>query len=132
MMGPEYFTAAGYITDGDILCVNCGEKRKLPVSDQITVATAESEFQEDGLYCGDCGAIIVDPPVTESFDEEYEYDIGKLATLKLTRETHGFCSCTNMPVRWQFSSTELGIFGGGMLFLGLLVGSYLTVWLLQQ
>ena len=74
MMGPEYFTAAGYVTeDGEILCVNCGEKRKLHVADQITRATAESDFAEDGLWCGDCGAIIVEPPV-EEFDEEYEYD----------------------------------------------------------
>lgn len=74
MMGPEYFTAAGYVLeDGDILCVGCGEKRKLPVRDQITRATAEADFSEEGLWCGVCGAIIVQPPAPE-FDEEYEYD----------------------------------------------------------
>lgn len=74
MMSNEYFTAAGYVTDGDILCVPCGEKRKLPVADQITVATAESDFAEDGLYCGDCGAVIVEPPEPEDFEYEYELD----------------------------------------------------------
>jgi hypothetical protein len=71
MMGPEYFTAAGYLTDGDALCIACGEKQKLPVSDQITVATAESDFYPDGLSCGNCGATIVEP----SFEDEYDDDI---------------------------------------------------------
>jgi hypothetical protein len=73
MMSSEYFTAAGYEIDGDILCVPCGERRKLPVSDQITAAVAESDFAEDGLWCGDCGAIIVQPPL-EEIDEDFEYD----------------------------------------------------------
>ena len=57
----------------DVLCVACGEKEKLPVSDQITVATAESDFAGEGLCCGNCGAIIVEPPIGE-LDEEYEFE----------------------------------------------------------
>lgn len=72
MMGPEYFTVAGYLIDGDILCRACGEKAKLPASDQITEAQAYSEFQEDGLWCGKCGAEIVEPPVEEYFEENEE------------------------------------------------------------
>ena len=70
MISSEYLTAGGYITDGDILCVNCGEKRKLPVAAQITLAQIESDFFEDGVWCGDCG---VEPP--EPVDVEYEYEL---------------------------------------------------------
>jgi len=87
MMGSEYFTAAGYLIDDVVLCVNCGEASKLPVSDQITVATAEADFAEDGLWCGDCGATIVEPPDTERDDEDYEVAVefaDEFATLKPT------------------------------------------------
>ena len=68
MMGPEYFTAAGYLGDGFIVCVECGDKRKMLVADQITVATAEANFKE-GLYCDDCGKEIVEPYVEETETE---------------------------------------------------------------
>lgn len=61
----EYFTVAGYITDGAVLCRDCGERQALPVSDQITVAQAESDFGSDGLYCDACMAEIVEPYTEE-------------------------------------------------------------------
>ena len=69
MFGPEYFTVAAYMTDGSILCRECGDKAGLPCSDQVT----QSEFNdgwEDGCYCDDCGAEIAAPE--ESEDEESE------------------------------------------------------------
>lgn len=60
MFGPEYFTVAGYLTDGGILCRECGDKAGLPVSDQIM----QSEFNsgwEEGCYCDNCTAEIVAP-----------------------------------------------------------------------
>lgn len=76
MMGPEYFTAAGYLNEGDdVFCVACGDKEGMPVSKQLTVAEVESSFPE-GLWCGNCGAQIVAPQVPEDYidDDEYEYD----------------------------------------------------------
>jgi len=55
----------------------------------------------------------------------------KAATLKLTRETHGFCSCTNLPAVWQMTSIELGMLLGTVLFFGLLGGAYLMTLVLS-
>jgi hypothetical protein len=62
MMGPEYFTVAAYITDGAIICRECGEMRGLPASDQLTKATVEADYQDDGLYCDGCTKEIVEEP----------------------------------------------------------------------
>lgn len=70
MMGPEYFTVAGYLIDGDILCRDCGDKQALPASDQITEAQAWESFGNEGLNCGACFAEIV--PMPEPEDEEEE------------------------------------------------------------
>lgn len=70
MMGPEYFTVAGYHTDGEILCSDCGEKQALPASAQITVAQAYEEFPE-GLNCASCFLEIVEAPIE---DDEWKGD----------------------------------------------------------
>jgi hypothetical protein len=74
MMAPEYFTVVGYFGDGFIVCVNCGEEHKMPVSDQITEAQAEAEadFSGTGLYCDDCGREIVESDY-ETIDEEIDW-----------------------------------------------------------
>lgn len=72
MMGPEYFTVAGYVGDGFIVCSECGEKAEMPAKDQLTVAQAESEFSDGGLYCDDCGKEIVEPYEEEQDDEQDE------------------------------------------------------------
>lgn len=59
MMGREYFTVAGYTTDGAVVCRKCGEAANLPAAQQITESQANSDFSEDGLYCGTCGTVIV-------------------------------------------------------------------------
>jgi hypothetical protein len=74
MMSSEYFTPAGYLTDGGIVCVNCGDKRKLPVADQILESTVASDFEEHGLACDDCGAVIVEPSEVYYYDDEYHGD----------------------------------------------------------
>jgi hypothetical protein len=73
MMGREYLTAAGYVTsDGDTICVNCGDKRKLPVAAQITLAAAADQAEDAGLWCDSCGATIVEPE--PEFDDESEFE----------------------------------------------------------
>ena len=64
MMGPEYFTVGAYISDGKIMCRECGEKENLPASDQITESELWSSFSdyasEGGLYCF-CGEELIAP-----------------------------------------------------------------------
>jgi hypothetical protein len=61
MFGIEHLTVGGYITDGSIVCRECGEKRKLPASESISVASLEEEWPF-GLTCGACDAEIVATP----------------------------------------------------------------------
>lgn len=74
MMGPEYFTVGAYIPadEGTILCVECGEKRKLPASDQITQNMLWENFGEDGAWCDECHTEIVEPYVEETEESEEE------------------------------------------------------------
>ena len=86
MMGPEYFTVAGYMGDGFIVCRECGEKEgsEFTAEDSLSVAQVEESFSNDGLYCDTCGEVIVEPPppykITERFDSNgrfyprWEYD----------------------------------------------------------
>ena len=61
MFGPEYFTVAGYLTDGAFLCRGCGDKAGLPVSDQIMQSEFNGGDWNDGCYCDDCGDEICAP-----------------------------------------------------------------------
>jgi hypothetical protein len=69
MMGKEYFTVAGYLTDGAVLCRDCGEKQALPASAQITEAQARADYANDGLNCDACFAEIVPATLPEDEDE---------------------------------------------------------------
>ena len=71
MMGKEYFTVAGYVSDGGVLCRECGERQALLVEDQITEAQAYSDFPE-GLSCDSCFAEIVPPEEVEEPEVEDE------------------------------------------------------------
>ena len=61
MFGPEYFTVAGYMNDGAILCRDCGDKAGLAASDQIMQSEFNGGDWNDGYYCDDCGAEICAP-----------------------------------------------------------------------
>jgi hypothetical protein len=53
----------------EIVCVECGDKLKLPVDKQIIRYNLGSDW-EDGLYCDDCGAEIVEPYLEEEDENE--------------------------------------------------------------
>ena len=76
MMGPEYFTVGAYITDGDVLCRDCGEKAKLPTSDSISLAQVWESWGSDeyGCYCGQCGEEICEPYVEDDLKTETDND----------------------------------------------------------
>lgn len=59
MFGPEYFTPVGYLTDCCFLCVECGDKEGLPISEQVMAAYFNNDYE--GTYCDQCGAEI-NPP----------------------------------------------------------------------
>ena len=71
MLCLSQLTAVAYLTDGDIVCLACGDKAGLPVKDQLIAYNLESEF-EDGLWCGDCGKELVEPYVEDEPEEEDE------------------------------------------------------------
>jgi hypothetical protein len=76
MFGPEYFTVAGYMGDGFIVCRNCGEAEgsEFTAEESISVASANESFGEDGLYCDVCGEAIVEPPPPYKVMERYTGD----------------------------------------------------------
>lgn len=63
---------AGAYWDGEcsIICVKCGDKKRLPISAQIIRYTLDSEWAEEGLYCDECGAEIVEPYIEEQEESE--------------------------------------------------------------
>lgn len=70
MFGPGYSDVVGYVEDGEIICVRCEEAR---VSERaLTQVQAEEEFSDTGLYCSDCGEVIVEPLQEEEEEEEGE------------------------------------------------------------
>jgi transcription elongation factor Elf1 len=69
MMGREYFTAAAYIGEGFIVCLECGDRAGMPTSAQLTQAQVDADFSDDGLYCDTCTKEIVEP-----FQEEERED----------------------------------------------------------
>jgi hypothetical protein len=71
MLSLSQLTPVAYLTDGDILCIACGDKAGLPVSAQLIEYDLESDF-EDGLWCGDCGKELVEPYVEDELEEEEE------------------------------------------------------------
>lgn len=64
---------AGAYWDGEcsIVCVACGDKKKLPVSAQIIRYNLDSEWP-DGLTCDECGEWIVEPDEVEEFEDHDE------------------------------------------------------------
>lgn len=71
MLCLSQLTAVAYLTDGDIVCLACGDKAGLPVKDQLIAYNLESEF-EDGLWCDDCGKELVEPYVEDEPEVEDE------------------------------------------------------------
>ena len=69
MLSLSQLTPVAYLTDGDILCIECGDKAGLPVSAQLIEYNLESDF-EDGCWCGDCGKELVEPYVEDEPEEE--------------------------------------------------------------
>ena len=69
MLSLSQLTPVAYLTDGDILCIECGDKAGLPVSDQLIEYNLESDF-EDGCWCGDCGKELVEPYVEDEPEVE--------------------------------------------------------------
>jgi transcription elongation factor Elf1 len=66
---------AYWASDCTIVCVKCGDKMKLPVSAQIIRYNLDSEWP-DGLWCDECGAVIVEPEEeTEFEDQDPEQDL---------------------------------------------------------
>ncbi len=54
MFGVEYITVGAYLTDGTLLCRECGERERLPADDSISIASLEQEWP-DGAWCDTCG-----------------------------------------------------------------------------
>jgi hypothetical protein len=60
MLSLSQLTPVAYITDGAIVCIACGDKAGLPVSDQLLEYSLVSDFN-DGCWCNDCGKELVEP-----------------------------------------------------------------------
>lgn len=69
MLCLSQLTPVAYLGDGFIVCLACGDARKLPVKDQLIAYNLESEF-EDGCYCDDCGKELVEPYVEDEPEED--------------------------------------------------------------
>lgn len=70
MLSLSQLTPVAYITDGEILCIKCGDKAGLPISDQIIEYSLDSDFAEDGCWCGECGKELVEPYVEDEPEED--------------------------------------------------------------
>ena len=70
MLSLSQLTPVAYLADGEILCIKCGDKAGLPISAQIIEYSLDSDFAEDGCWCGECGKELVEPYV-EDEPEEY-------------------------------------------------------------
>ena len=68
MLSLSQLTPVAYITDGAILCLACGDKAGLPVSDQLIEYNLESDFTE-GCWCDDCGKELVEPYIEDEPEE---------------------------------------------------------------
>lgn len=117
MFSSEYFTVAGYQTDGETLCRACGDKAGLPVSEQFTEAQAYSDYCLDGegLYCDQCSAEIVAPPEPEENEEANVEECprcGASCNGDVTIADHGCCiDCHKadlMPEEIEGDETEEG------------------------
>ena len=51
MLSLSQLTPVAYLTDGDILCIECGDKAGLPVSAQLIEYNLESDFEDGCWYC---------------------------------------------------------------------------------
>ena len=62
MFGPEYYTIAAYLGDGEIYCPDCWKSDSIEEDNNasLTQATVDNEFPE-GLYCGACMKEIAPP-----------------------------------------------------------------------
>lgn len=76
MLTLSQLTAVAYITDGDILCLACGDKAGLLVKDQLIAYNLESGF-EDGLWCGECDKELVEPYVEDEPEQDRSKGEGK-------------------------------------------------------
>lgn len=68
-----------YTYDADTHCPDCAEADEMTGEDAkdsegntvgVVFADSMSNYSEDGLFCGDCGCVLVDP---EDEDEIEEY-----------------------------------------------------------
>lgn len=64
MLSISQLTVAAYMTDGAVVCRECGENAKLPTGAALIQYTLESDFPE-GLSCDSCGKELVEPEEQE-------------------------------------------------------------------
>jgi hypothetical protein len=70
MLTLSQLTPVCYITDGGVLCIKCGDAAGLPVKDQMIEYSADEFAGNDGLYCDECSAEIVEPYVEDEPEED--------------------------------------------------------------
>ena len=68
-------TPVAYIGDGFIVCLACGDERKMPVKDQIIAYNLDESFSEEGCYCDDCGKELVEPYVEDEPEADDDYTL---------------------------------------------------------
>jgi hypothetical protein len=72
MLSLSQLTPVAYITDGAIVCIKCGDARKLPIKNQLIEYSLDSEFSdENGCYCDDCGKELVEPYTETEYCAEH-------------------------------------------------------------
>src|ERR1039458_7824432 len=73
MLCLSQLTAVAYLGDGFIVCLACGDKRKMPAKDNLIAYTLENDFEE-GLWCDDCGKELVEPYVEDEPETDEDED----------------------------------------------------------
>ena len=74
MLSASQLVIVAYVTDGAIVCRDCGEKAGLPTKDALIEYSAQEYASEEnrGLYCDDCGEEIIPMGPQYHVDERYE------------------------------------------------------------
>jgi hypothetical protein len=70
MLTLSQLTPVCYVTDGGVLCIKCGDAAGLPTKDQMIEYSADEFAGNDGLYCDECSAEIVEPYVEDEPEED--------------------------------------------------------------
>jgi hypothetical protein len=99
MLTLSQLTPVCYVTDGGVLCIKCGDAAGLPTKDQMIEYSADEFAGNDGLYCDDCSAEIVEPYVEdepEEEDEEVASEEEEIEATKPWKHLSGVCKdCGN-------------------------------------